>query len=132
MIAMDVRRDIGGDAQQIGSVNTDFAAETFKQVLLPIWLAAYKYDGKSYRFVVNGQSGRVHGDRPYSAWKIALAVILGLIILAAGLWIAQQQGYVQIGSGSTGFPMPGGFDLPERYSLPGGLPSGGGYVIRGY
>ena len=35
--------------------------------------------GKTYRFVVNGRTGRVQGERPYSAWKIAFAVILGLI-----------------------------------------------------
>ncbi len=30
---------------------------TFKHVLLPVWLAAYKYRGKTYRFVVNGRTG---------------------------------------------------------------------------
>jgi len=60
-------------------------------VLLPVWLAAYKYRGKSYRFVVNGQSGRVQGERPYSAWKIAAAVVLGLIIAGGIGYLAAQQ-----------------------------------------
>lgn len=147
VIATDVRRDIGGDTQQIQALDTDFADESFKQILLPVWLAAYKYNGKSYRFVVNGQSGRVQGDRPYSAWKIALAIIAALIALAALAWIAQESGYVQFGG-------PGGYvsgaGEGDSWTLPGGglggIPSGegradgasnggsayGGYVIRGY
>ncbi|HFQ15267.1 MAG TPA: primosomal protein N' (replication factor Y) - superfamily II helicase, partial [Rhodobacteraceae bacterium] len=80
VIRRDIRFDIGGDEQRIGSVNTTISDVTFKHVLLPVWLAAYKYRGKSYRFVVNGQTGKVKGERPYSAWKIAFAVLLGLIV----------------------------------------------------
>lgn len=82
IIASDVRRDIGGDAQRITGIQTDQRAETFKHILLPVWSAAYKYNGKSYRFVVNGQSGRVQGERPWSIWKIALAVLAVLIAVA--------------------------------------------------
>jgi DNA-directed RNA polymerase subunit RPC12/RpoP len=80
VIAGDVRRDIGGDAQRISQVNTRLSDVTFKHVLLPVWLAAYKYRGQSYQFVVNGRTGRVQGERPYSYWKIAFAVLVGLIL----------------------------------------------------
>ena len=92
MIRRDVKYDIGGDDQRIGTVNTDISDVTFKHILLPIWLAAYKYRGKTYRFVVNGRTGRVQGERPYSAWKISVAVILGLILaLGVGFVIANSQ-----------------------------------------
>ncbi|SHJ53268.1 hypothetical protein SAMN04488012_11114 [Palleronia salina] len=81
-IAHDVRFDIGGDRQRIDRIDTDISDVTFKHVLLPVWLAAYRFRGKSYRFVVNGQTGRVQGERPWSAWKIALAVGAGLILAA--------------------------------------------------
>ena len=56
---------------------------------MPIWIAAYKYRGKSFRFVVNGQTGAVSGERPWSAWKIALAVIAAMIVAAiAGYFYA--------------------------------------------
>ncbi len=91
-IARDVKFDIGGDQQRIHSVNTDISAVTFKHVLLPVWLAAYKYRGQTFRFVVNGQTGRVQGERPWSGWKIAIAVILGLILAAGvGYVIAMNQ-----------------------------------------
>lgn len=83
IITQDVRRDIGGDEQRISSVDTDFSAETFKHILLPVWMAAYKYNNKSYRFVVNGQTGEVQGERPYSVWKIAFAVVLVAIAVGA-------------------------------------------------
>ncbi|MBJ3761158.1 primosomal protein N' (replication factor Y) - superfamily II helicase [Maribius pontilimi] len=79
-IVRDVRFNIGGDRQRIGSIDTDVRDVTFKHVLLPVWLAAYKYRGRSFRFVVNGQTGRVQGERPWSKVKIALAVVAGLIV----------------------------------------------------
>ncbi|MFQ5623319.1 MAG: primosomal protein N' (replication factor Y) - superfamily II helicase [Paracoccaceae bacterium] len=84
IIARDVRFDIGGDRQRIDSMETEVGKLTFKHILLPVWLAAYKYGGKTYRFVVNGRTGAVQGERPWSAWKIALAAI-GALAAAAVL-----------------------------------------------
>ncbi|MGR3758656.1 TFIIB-type zinc finger domain-containing protein [Roseobacteraceae bacterium NS-SX3] len=91
VIERDVRFDIGGDRQRIASLDTQVSDVTFKHILLPVWLAAYKYRGKTYRFVVNGQSGRVQGERPYSAWKIAAAIVAALILAAAAAWFGAQQ-----------------------------------------
>lgn len=93
VIARDVKFDIGGDRQRIHSVNTKIDDASFKHILLPVWMAAYKYRGKSFRFVVNGRTGRVQGERPWSAWKITFAVLLGLLIAGAiGFAYAVQQG----------------------------------------
>ncbi|WP_417587860.1 primosomal protein N' (replication factor Y) - superfamily II helicase [Pararhodobacter oceanensis] len=90
VIKQDVRRDIGGDEQRVHSVDTDHANERFKHLLLPIWMAAYQYRGKTYRFVVNGQTGKVQGERPWSAWKIAGAV--AVVVIAAGIYFYVSQG----------------------------------------
>lgn len=93
VIERDVKFDIGGDAQRVAAIDTKLGDVTFKHVLLPVWLAAYKYRGKSFRFVVNGRTGKVEGERPWSTWKIALAVALGLILAAvAGYLYAQKNG----------------------------------------
>ncbi|MCZ7676501.1 MAG: TFIIB-type zinc finger domain-containing protein [Roseovarius sp.] len=95
VIARDVRFDIGGDRQRIHDIDTDVSDVTFKHILLPVWLAAYKYRAKTYRFVVNGRTGKVQGERPWSAWKIAIAVILGLIVAGAiGYVVAMSEGAV--------------------------------------
>jgi predicted RNA-binding Zn-ribbon protein involved in translation (DUF1610 family) len=87
-IVQDVRADIGGDEQRIHSIDTRVSGVTFKHVLLPAWLAAYKYAGRTYRFIVNGRTGEVQGERPYSAWKIAVAVLLALLVAAAVGYVA--------------------------------------------
>lgn len=89
-IERDVRFDIGGDRQRIDRINTSVSDITFKHVLLPIWVAAYRFNGKSFRIVINGQTGRVQGERPWSAWKIAIAVIVGAAVAAVVGYFAAQ------------------------------------------
>ena len=80
VITQSIHRDIGGDRQTISSVNTTYANPTFKYILLPVWISAYRYQDKVYQFLVNARTGEVQGSRPFSAAKIAIAVITGLII----------------------------------------------------
>jgi hypothetical protein len=88
-IRESIRRNIGGDKQQIDSVNTAYNNITFKHILLPIWLSAFRYNDKVYRFIINGRTGEVQGERPYSAVKIALAVLL-VIAIGIGIYIATK------------------------------------------
>lgn len=120
VISMDVRRDIGGDQQRITALNTRHSNETFKHILLPIWTAAYKYNGKSYRFVVNGQSGRVQGERPYSIWKIALAVIAAMLVLGAIMLASGGGGTIRIGDAVQ--PAPAAIAASAPDSIPIGDP----------
>jgi hypothetical protein len=83
VISGDVKADIGGDLQRIERLDIRHADTTFKHVLLPIWLGAFRYGGKTYRLAVNGRTGLVQGERPYSAWKIVGAALLALVIAAA-------------------------------------------------
>ncbi|MFA9391255.1 MAG: hypothetical protein ACERKD_15710 [Prolixibacteraceae bacterium] len=77
-----VRWDIGGDEQRILSVNTKYNDITFKHLLLPVFVSAYNFKGKLYQFLVNGRTGEVQGERPYSWIKIALTVAAALIVIA--------------------------------------------------
>jgi hypothetical protein len=88
VIREDIRRDIGGDEQRIHDVDTNWSNETFRHILLPVWMAAYKYNGKSYRFLVNGQTGEVQGERPWSIWKIGFAVIVVLCLILAVVYLS--------------------------------------------
>jgi hypothetical protein len=83
VIDQRIRMDIGGDVQRITTRSISYQDITFKHILLPIWVSAYRYNGKVYRFVINGQSGEVQGERPYSPWKIAFAILGGLALIAA-------------------------------------------------
>ncbi|MEW6262951.1 MAG: hypothetical protein AB1641_07720 [Thermodesulfobacteriota bacterium] len=79
----NIRHDIGGDHQKIDTSKTQYNNITFKHILLPIWINAYRYQNKSYRFVVNGRTGEVQGERPWSYLKIALTV--AGVLVAGGL-----------------------------------------------
>jgi LSD1 subclass zinc finger protein len=76
-----VCRDIGGDRQRIDSLHTSYRDLTFKHVLLPVWISAYRFRNKVYRFLVNARTGEVQGERPWSWIKISLAAIAALLLV---------------------------------------------------
>ncbi len=82
------RRDIGGDTQQVHSIDMKLSDETFKHILLPVYVSAYKFKGKRYNFFINGQTGALSGKRPYSFWKIFFFVLGILLIIAAIVYIS--------------------------------------------
>ena len=61
-----------GDTQRNLQVDADYSDQTFKHMLVPIWLVAYDYGSAVYQVVVNGYTGRIAGNHPYSWVKIAL------------------------------------------------------------
>jgi ribosomal protein S27E len=86
VIDRDVRSDIGGDEQRVHNVATAYNAVTFKHILLPVWLSAYRYNNQQFQVMVNAQTGEVLGDRPYSAVKIALA-IAGVVTVGLSVFL---------------------------------------------
>ena len=56
---------------------------TSEPVLLPVWIMAYRFQGRLFRFLVNGQTGRASGEATISWAKIALAVAIA--VAAGGL-----------------------------------------------
>ena len=79
--------DVPGDTHRFLSVTNRFSDETFKHVLLPVWISAFRYGDKVYRFLVNGQTGEVVGKAPWSVGKILLfslaiaAAIAAIVVL---------------------------------------------------
>lgn len=73
--------DVPGDTHRNLDVNNAYSNKTFKHVLLPLFIASYMYNQKTYRFLVNGQTGEVRGKAPYSVIKIVLFVLMILAII---------------------------------------------------
>ena len=63
--------------------------ETFKHILLPVYVSSYRYNGKEYNFFVNGETGTISGSRPYSFWKIFFAVVFAILLIVTIVSIAQ-------------------------------------------
>jgi hypothetical protein len=81
-----VRADIGGDEQRVSQVATNYSAITFKHLLLPVYVGAYRFRDKVYQVVLNGRTGEVQGERPYSFWKIFLLVLFIVVfVVVVGL-----------------------------------------------
>jgi DNA-directed RNA polymerase subunit RPC12/RpoP len=101
--------DVPGDTHRNLNVRNEFSHVTFKHVLLPIWIAAYRYRDKPYQFLVNGQTGEVVGKAPWSVWKISLAILAAVLVITA-ISIAYYQ-YDQAHSRVT-HPLTGPRPLP--------------------
>ncbi|NEQ43053.1 MAG: hypothetical protein F6K00_05620 [Leptolyngbya sp. SIOISBB] len=102
-----IRSDIGGNEQRISSRDTQYRDETFKHILLPVWMATYRFKNKPYQVMINGENGKVEGDRPYCPFKIAGA-ITGVLVAIGTIWGGYS--YSQ-----------GEWDLPAWLTNPGTL-----------
>ncbi len=69
-----------GDTHRGVAVQTEFSETTADLILLPLYLLSYRYSGKQYRFMINGQTGQVIGEKPVSPIRIGLAIAGGLIV----------------------------------------------------
>ena len=56
------------------SMSADFEDESWRYILLPVYLASYKYSDETYQLMINGQTGTVAGQKPVAWWKIWLAI----------------------------------------------------------
>ena len=79
--------EIPGDTYQNLEVQSTYSRQTFKHVLVPIWLLTYVYRRKTYQVVVNGYTGKIAGDHPFSIWKVLLAVAILLAVLGGLVWL---------------------------------------------
>ena len=92
MLSIEVRQRIGGDTQQVHSQQTNYSAITFKHILLPVWLMAYRYRDKTYQVMMNAATGEVSGHRPYSWVKIGFAMLLATILIVTFWAFSNSQG----------------------------------------
>jgi len=96
VIHQAIRRDIGGDQQQIDSKHTQYNHITYKSTLFPVWTAKFKWKDKTYNYAINGQTGKIVGERPYSWIKIALLIIsISAILAGVFMFLEQHPQYVE-------------------------------------
>lgn len=80
--------DVPGDTHMSLSVSTALSGKRYRHALLPVWVCAYRFRGKAFRFLVNGQTGEVQGEAPLSWVKILVlvlvvaAIITGIVLVA--------------------------------------------------
>lgn len=70
-----IRSQVGGDEFRLLNKSTNYGEVKFKHILLPLYMASFKYRKRIYQFIVHGESGRVASEYPKSVIKI-LATLL--------------------------------------------------------
>lgn len=108
-------RDIGGDEQQVHDRRTRWDDVTFKHVLLPVWISAYRYRDRVYRRLVNARTAEVQGERPWSWIKVALLVVFLLVVAFAIAAVAEGDGSAALLDPASRFPagvLPGAPPTP--------------------
>lgn len=81
---------MGYSQAQVTSVRFTCSNVAYKHVLLPLWNAVFSHKGKVYQYLINGETGKVSGGRPYSAPKIVTAVLVALAILVGLFFLIES------------------------------------------
>lgn len=81
---------VPGDTQRNLQVDAEYRDQTFKHVLVPVWVLGYTYGSQIYQIVVNGYTGQIAGKHPLSWVKIALLVLTILIVIVIFASLSQQ------------------------------------------
>ena len=82
-------KQVPGSSRNV-HVNPLFTDLRSDAVLLPIWINAYRYKELTYRFIINGQSGRISGSAPFSYAKLVLLIVGVLAGVAAVVAVASS------------------------------------------
>jgi hypothetical protein len=83
--------EVPGDTQRNLQVTNDYSGQTYKHILVPIWLLTYNYNARNFQVVVNGYTGVIAGKYPKSWIKITLAVLAALIAAGIVLLLANHR-----------------------------------------
>jgi len=84
-------QQVPGDTHRNLQVDADFSAQTFKHILVPIWLLIYDFHGKPFQVVINGYTGTIAGRYPKSWLKIFFAVLAAIVVLIVFAWLHNKR-----------------------------------------
>ena len=90
-LRLQIQHVIGGDEVRSLSFSTAYDDIRFKHMLLPIWISAYMYKDKVYRFMINGQTGEVDGESPISIVKVILLILTIVAVIGGGYFYFSTQ-----------------------------------------
>jgi ribosomal protein S27E len=82
--------EVPGDTHRNLEAETRYTSQTFKHILVPVWLLTFNYGSKAYQVLINGYTGEIAGKYPLSAAKILL-LILTLLLVGLGIFVFAQK-----------------------------------------
>ena len=78
-------QQVPGDTHRNLRIDPQYSGETFKHILVPIWLLTYTFGAKHFQVIANGYTGVIAGKYPKSFWKIffvVMAVLLAILLFS--------------------------------------------------
>jgi len=88
-----IAKFLPGDTYQQLLVATELEVLDSDLILLPVHVLSYRYGGQLYRILINGQTGSFVGQKPLSAKRISVAVVVILLLIAVlvagALWLGR-------------------------------------------
>ncbi len=72
---------VPGDTYRNLAIDPDYSGQTFKHILVPVWLLSYTFGRTTFQVVANGYTGVLAGRYPKSPWKILFAVLAVLFVI---------------------------------------------------
>lgn len=71
--------EFDADRVSIKQYNYKLSCHSFKYLLLPLWVTSFKQHNKNYNIFINGSTGEVTGDHPFS-WCCCLLIVLAILM----------------------------------------------------
>ncbi|XXY88772.1 hypothetical protein WME98_45800 [Sorangium sp. So ce296] len=130
-VGRDLPGFMPGDSHHGLTHETRLDQETLELIYVPLWVLAIRHDPRKppFRVLINGQTGAIHGKAPLSWVKIALAVLLAILLLAAPFVLAAARDRDPAERrGVARPPAPAAAPAPAERARPGGsrpTPTGG-------
>jgi len=82
-------QEVPGDTYRDLNIQPNYSGQTFKHILVPVWLLTYQYRAKTYQVLANGYTGRIAGRYPKSVWKLLLLGLLAAAIITVIIIVAR-------------------------------------------
>ncbi len=98
VIHSDVLYSIGGDEQRVYSIDSQYNQEVFEVTMLPIWISSFKHNSKEYNIAINGVTGEIFGERPYSYTKIFITILIVAMIILALFYLDNNYNTSEVGN----------------------------------
>jgi hypothetical protein len=78
------RQYVPGNARNV-HVNVKLDGLASEPALLPVYVMAYRYKNKLFRFLVNGQTAQATGQAPFSYRKLAAVIGIAAVVIVGAL-----------------------------------------------
>lgn len=79
---MHYRIEMGREKRGLQVSGGEWSGMSFRHVFVPVWLGTYRYKEQEFHVLVNGQSGKVGGDKPRDNLKLVMAMMIFTAVLA--------------------------------------------------